>query len=440
MSEVIELLQQLIRNQCVNDGTPESGHEYRSVETIADFLGQPGRVFEPVPGRQSVVYRVPGRDPAAPALLLMGHTDVVPVSPQGWTIDPFGAERKDGYVWGRGAVDMLNVTAAMASVFLRYLREQAAPLAGDLVFLAVADEEAGGTYGAAHIFEEEPEAVIAEFVLTEVAFPNFDTPGGPGLVVTVAEKGPQWRRLITSGSPGHGSQPLRASNAMVPLAEVVTRLGSDLGPVAITDEWRRFVSIAGLDEALVDPDRVDDAIADIDDVGIARWVHACTHLTLTPTVIAGGTKTNVVPDSASVEIDIRALPGQERADVDDHFRKVLGPDLFEQVEMEDLLVHTASSSQPSGLLWDSLDDARGAVGPPGPLLPAIFPGSTDGRFWRERGSAVYGAGLFDPDTSVGEMLSMFHGNDERVSEVSVDLTTDFLAATVEAFGARTASL
>ncbi|MDH3426216.1 MAG: M20/M25/M40 family metallo-hydrolase, partial [Acidimicrobiia bacterium] len=166
MSEAIELLQQLIRNQCVNDGTPESGHEYRSVETIADFLGQPGRVFEPVPGRQSVVYRVPGHDPTAPALLLMGHTDVVPVSPQGWTIDPFGAERKDGYVWGRGAVDMLNVTAAMASVFLRYLREQAAPLAGDLVFLAVADEEAGGTYGAAHIFEEEPEAVIAEFVLT----------------------------------------------------------------------------------------------------------------------------------------------------------------------------------------------------------------------------------------------------------------------------------
>ena len=440
MSESIELLQQLIRNACVNDGTPQSGHEVRSVETIADFLGQVGQVFEPLPGRQSVVHRVPGRNPNAPALMLMGHLDVVPVSIDGWTVDPFAAERKDGFIWGRGAVDMLNLTASMASVFRRYWSGQLDPLPGDLLFLAVADEEAGGTYGAAHIFEEDPRAVMAEFVLTEVAFPNLETPKGPGLVVTVAEKGPQWRRLMTSGLPGHGSQPLHTSNAMVPLAEAVALLGSDLGPVAITDEWRQFVGAAGLDSALADPDRVDDAIAEIDDVGIARWAHACTHLTFTPTVIDSGTKTNVVPDSASLEMDIRALPGQERADVDDHFRKVLGPDLFEQIEMEDLLVHSASSSAPTGLLWDALDDARDSVGPDGPLLPAIFPGSTDGRFWRERGSAVYGAGLFDSNASVGEMLSMFHGNDERVSEASVDLTTSFLAATIEAFGARTSAL
>ena len=440
MSESIELLQQLIRNECVNDGTPESGHESRSVETIASFLGEDGRMFEPLPGRQSVVYRVPGSTPSAPALLLMGHLDVVPVSRDGWTVDPFAAERKDGFIWGRGAVDMLNVTAAMAAVFRRYWSGPLQPLAGDLIFLAVADEEAGGRYGAAHIFEEDPQAVMAEYVLTEVAFPNLATPAGPGLVITVAEKGPQWRRLMTAGSPGHGSQPLRTSNAIVPIAQAIARLGADLGPVAITDEWRQFVAAAGLEDALVDADRVDDAIADIEDVGIARWIHACTHLTLTPTVISAGTKTNIVPDNASLEIDIRALPGQERADVDDHFRKVLGPHLFEQIEMEDLLLHSASSSPPAGVLWESLDEARGAMGPDGPLLPAIFPGSIDGRFWRERGSTVYGAGLFDPDTSVGEMLSMFHGNDEKVSEASVNLTTDFLAATVEAFGVRTSSL
>lgn len=440
MSETIELLQQLIRNECVNDGTADSGNERRSVATLADFMGGRGRVFEPHPGRQSVVYRVPGQHAAAPALLLMGHLDVVPVNPRGWSIDPFAAERKNGFVWGRGAVDMLNVTAAMAAVFRPYWSEQVAPPPGDLVYLAVADEEAGGALGAGHIFAEDPEAVMAEFVLTEVAFPNLDTPQGPGMVVTVAEKGPQWRRLMTAGTPGHGSQPLRTRNAMVPMAQIVSLLGADLGPVAITDTWRRFVAAAGLDEALTDPDRVDAALAEIDDPGLARWIHACTHLTITPTVIEAGTKTNIVPDRASVEVDIRALPGQERADVDDHFRKVLGPGLFEEMDMEDLLVHQATGSEPTGLLWDAMDDARQQVGPQGPLLPAIFPGSTDGRFWRERGSVVYGAGLFDEETSVGEMLSMFHGNDERVSERSVDLTTGFLAATVEAFAARSSAL
>lgn len=436
MSESVELLQQLIRNECVNDGTPDSGHEHRSVATLTDFMGGKGRVFEPHPGRQSVVYRVPGRRRDAPALLLMGHLDVVPVNPQGWSIDPFAAERKDGLVWGRGAVDMLNVTAAMAAVFRPYWTEELAAPPGDLVYLAVADEEAGGALGAGHIFEEDPEAVMAEFVLTEVAFPNLDTPLGPGMVVTVAEKGPQWRRLITAGTPGHGSQPLQTRNAMLPIAQIVTLLGEDLGPVAITDTWRRFVTAAGLDEALADPDRVDAALAEIEDPALARWIHACTHLTVTPTVIEAGTKTNIVPDRAAVEVDIRALPGQERADVDDHFRKVLGPGLFEEMEMEDLLVHQATGSEATGLLWDAMDDARREVGPEGPLLPAIFPGSTDGRFWRERGAVVYGAGLFDDEASVGEMLSMFHGNDERVSERSVDLTTRFLAETVEAFAAR----
>ena len=123
--QVIPLLQQLIRNECVNDGTPESGHEHRSVETLLEFFGVEGEVFEPAPGRQSLIYRVPGSDPAAPSLALAPHLDVVPVDPEGWSRDPFGAEIVDGMVYGRGAVDMLNVTAAMAVV--KFCAERASP-------------------------------------------------------------------------------------------------------------------------------------------------------------------------------------------------------------------------------------------------------------------------------------------------------------------------
>jgi len=151
---VVALLQQLIRNRCVNDGTRESGDEYRSVATLADFFGSAGTVVEPAPGRQSVVYRVPGLDPEAPKLLLLPHLDVVPVNMAGWSVDPFAAEISDGFVWGRGAVDMLNVTAAMAVTFKEYMSGVVPPLAGDLIFAAVADEEAAGSLGARYLVDE----------------------------------------------------------------------------------------------------------------------------------------------------------------------------------------------------------------------------------------------------------------------------------------------
>jgi acetylornithine deacetylase/succinyl-diaminopimelate desuccinylase-like protein len=135
----VDLLQQLIRNQCVNDGSPESGGEVRSVSTLVDFFGVPGEIVEPAPGRQSLVYRVEGSDPGAPTIALVPHLDVVPADPAGWSVDPFAAEINDGMVYGRGAVDMLNVTAAMAAAVRPYLTGERRAR-GSLVFAAVADE------------------------------------------------------------------------------------------------------------------------------------------------------------------------------------------------------------------------------------------------------------------------------------------------------------
>jgi acetylornithine deacetylase/succinyl-diaminopimelate desuccinylase-like protein len=138
-SEVIKLLQRLIQNACVNTGSPDSGHEHRSVATLQEFFGAKGEIFEPAPGRQSVVYRVPGTDSETPSLALVAHLDVVPVDPDGWVHDPFGAEIVDGFVYGRGAVDMLNIAASFAHAFRPYLQGELHPR-GDLICSSTPDD------------------------------------------------------------------------------------------------------------------------------------------------------------------------------------------------------------------------------------------------------------------------------------------------------------
>ncbi|MBJ7593257.1 MAG: M20/M25/M40 family metallo-hydrolase, partial [Candidatus Dormibacteraeota bacterium] len=168
-AEVTDLLQRLIRNGCINDGTPDSGQEIRSTELLADHLhgcGVEMTTFESLPGRASLLARLEGTDPAAPTLMLMGHTDVVPVDPEGWRRDPLGGELVDGVVWGRGAIDMLNLTASMA-VATRRLATSGWRPRGTLLFLAVADEEAGGALGAGWLAEHEREAIRADYVITE---------------------------------------------------------------------------------------------------------------------------------------------------------------------------------------------------------------------------------------------------------------------------------
>ena len=187
----IDLLQQLIRNECVNDGTVESGNEMRSVDLLESYLSGSGlevERYEPAPGRGSLVARIEGSDPNAPKICLMGHTDVVPVNVDGWRHDPFGGEIIDGEVWGRGAIDMLNLTSSMAVAF-RDLADTGYVPRGDLIYFAVADEEAGGHWGAEWMLDNEPEAVMADYVLTEMGGFGFNHATGRSVIINVAEKG-----------------------------------------------------------------------------------------------------------------------------------------------------------------------------------------------------------------------------------------------------------
>ena len=439
----VDLLVELIQNACVNTGEETSGGEIRSVTSIQNFLAKTGTVIEPIPGRASVVFRHEGSEPLAPRLLLIPHLDVVPADPSDWTHDPFSGVRADGFVWGRGAVDMLNVTAAMVTIFRAITRGELPPPRGDLILAAVADEEAGGTYGAAELVENHWDLVASDAVLTEVAGPLIGHPDNLVVPVTVAEKGPAWRSFTAKGIPGHGSQPYRRSNAVLTLSRAFDRIGGAQQPGLITDEWRAFVRYlplsADVQHRLCDEQTLDaaiDEVAEADEV-LARWIHACTHLTLSPNTLTGGTKSNMIPDVAVGDVDVRILPGQDSDDIEDHLRKVLGSDLFDQVEIDPILEMTANGSPASGNLWEAISDASEMHTGTRELAPTLTPVTTDARFFRQRGIPSYGVGLFDDTVTFAEMLGMFHGIDERVSEKSVVDTTSFLATVVDRYGVHT---
>ncbi len=425
--ETAELLQVMIRNQCVNDGSIDSGHEDRSARLLRDELEGTGvdlQLFEPTPGRTSLVARYPGTDPDAPALCLMGHTDVVPVSPDGWTHDPFGGERIGDEIWGRGAVDMLNLTSSMAVAFRHVVASGIRPK-GDLIYFGVADEEAGGVHGAKVLLDTEWDALRCDYVLTEFGGMSIDSPAGKSLLVTTAEKGIGWRRLKVKGRPAHGSAPLGADNALVTAAEVVRRLAEYAPPARLDELWAQRVLAMGLGEdltaRLLDPGAVEEAIRELGPM--AAMHHACCHTTFSPNQIEGGVKTNVIPDEVTIEVDIRTLPGETDADVEEHLRTAIGEELMHKVESE--IIHSdPSSASPSGTpLWASLERSMLAAYPEARVLPSIVTGGTDSRFFREKGVVAYGAGLLSPSIDTSEFFKRFHGHDERIDIASLRMTT-----------------
>jgi acetylornithine deacetylase/succinyl-diaminopimelate desuccinylase-like protein len=426
--EVTELLQQLIRNECVNDGTVESGNEVRSADLLETYLEGSGidlERYEPAPGRTSLVGRIEGSDPEAPTLLLMGHTDVVPVNPDGWSRDPFGGELVDGEVWGRGAVDMLNLTASMAVATKRLARDGFRPK-GTLIYLAVADEEALGSMGAEHLVDHEADAVQADYVITESGGIPIPSPTGLKLPVIVAEKGSHWAQLRVSGTPGHGSQPYKTDNALVTAAKVVQRIAEYAPPTEIHDIWRRFLEGMEYGDDLVgpllDPATLVDA-CDALPVGMARQFHACTHTTFAPTIAHGGTKINVIPDQVDLQLDIRTLPGQGEAEVRAMLDEALG-DLAPKVELMASHDDPSTASPMDTPLWDSIARITQTFYDGSALVPFMTVGATDARFFRRLGTTSYGFGLFSTNLSFEDYGAMFHGDDERVDVESLRLSTD----------------
>ena len=327
--DTLELLIALVQNACVNDFTPGSGQEVRNADTLTEFfadtLGINIQRFEPEPGRVSLVVTVPGTNPQeAEPLTFLAHTDVVPVDKQHWTKPPFEGMIEDGKIYGRGTVDMLFITAAMA-VVTREVARKGGNL-GTLHFVAVADEEARGGLGAKWLAEHHPDAFSWANCIGETGGSHIHgQDGSDSTIVYVGEKGAAQRRIHVYGDPGHGSAPYGKDLATVKIGEIARRLAATQPAVTDSDTWRQFVAAFRFDPnttALVEQGKGYEHLGEL-----AAYGDAISHLTISQTVLRAGQAINVLPSHAWLELDIRTLPGQSQDYVDFVLDDALGTDI-----------------------------------------------------------------------------------------------------------------
>lgn len=445
-TEFLPLFQQLIRNACVNTGNPDSGYEDRSVATLKAFFearGLTGDVYHARECRGNLVIRVPGSDPSAPSLMFMGHLDVVPAQASDWSADPFGAEIRDGQVWGRGAVDMLCWTAAQAVGFAEAVaRAPGGRYKGDLVFLALADEEASGRWGAQYLTEHHWEAVKADFMVTELGGFFIDTDRGPAAFCTVGEKGVAWVKLTCRGTPGHGSMPFGANNASLKAAEAVARLGRMNFPLKASAPyramatamargwWERLALLTGWGEGA--------ALRRVlsRNPGMARFLHTAGRPTVSPNVVKAGEKVNIIADRAEVLVDCRLLPGTSKEDLERWIRRALGSQLSREFTFEVTDWFPSNLSGTDNPLHSAIEALFLQAHPEARLVDLFIGGVTDGRFWRARGTTVYGYTLFSKALTMDAYGQRIHGIDERIDLESLALGVGFFRDLPQEFFSR----
>ncbi|MCB0908094.1 MAG: M20/M25/M40 family metallo-hydrolase [Nocardioidaceae bacterium] len=431
------MLQTLIRNRCVSSGFPSTGNESVNATVLRDIVEGSGidtSWHELAPGRGHLVARISGSDASAPSLCLMGHTDVVDADASGWDRDPFGGEIVDGEVWGRGAVDMLNQTAAMA-LTMRHLADDGFRPRGDLVFWAVPDEECGGFAGAKQLIDATPQAVLTDYAITEVGGAISRTTGGPVLVeATVADKGAGGAMIRVVGDSGHASLPHGHANAVVRAAEVVGRIDAWQHPVRISEDWRRWVATQPFTPevaaALSEVDHLDEVLPSLEP-HVAAHAHACTRCTMAPTIIHGGDTINMFPSEVVVVVNVRTIQGDDTAAIHRELVELLS----DLVQPEDVMfqVTEATASPKDTPLWDTLERVTQAAYQGAALVPGLLAAQTDARWTRPAGVTTYGYGLLSERVDPREYWSRFHGANERCDIDSLALTAQAYRRVAEDF-------
>ncbi|MEU6667653.1 M20/M25/M40 family metallo-hydrolase [Streptomyces sp. NPDC046727] len=408
--EVVDLCRELIRFDTSNYGDHSGPGERRAAEWVAEKLAEVGlepKIYESHPGRASTVARIEGEDPSRPALLIHGHLDVVPANAVDWTHDPFSGEIADGCVWGRGAVDMKDMDAMTLAVIRDRLRSGRRP-PRDIVVAFLADEEAGGTYGARHLVDRHPELFegVTE-AISEVGGFSFTVNEQRRLyLIQTAEKGMHWMKLTVAGTAGHGSM-IHRDNAITELSEAVARVGRHKFPVRVTKTTRAFLDELG--DALgteLDPEDMESTLAKLG--GIAKLIGATLSNTANPTQLNAGYKVNVIPGEATAHIDGRFLPGHEEEFLGD-LDRLLGPN----VRREDVHADKAVETTFDGALVEAMQSALLAEDPTAKAIPYMLSGGTDAKSFDDLGIRGFG---FAPLKLPPELdfAGMFHGVDERV--------------------------
>jgi len=423
-SEVARICQDLLRIDTSNYGDGSGPGERAAAEYCAELLSDVGldvEVFESRPGRTSVVTRLEGTDPSRPALVLHGHTDVVPARAEDWTVDPFGGEEIDGLLWGRGAVDMKDMDAMILSVVRQYVREGRKP-ARDVVVAMFADEEAGGVHGAQWAVTHRPELFEgATEAISEVGGFSVEVGGRRAYLLQTAEKGLAWLRLVADGRAGHGSV-VNHDNAVTALAEAVARIGRFQWPYTLTPTvealLRGVADLTGLPFDAADPAAIDTLVRALGPA--APFVGATVRHTANPTQLDAGYKANVIPGRAEAAIDVRLLPGFEEEGLET-LRELAGPG----GRIEPIHQDVALEVPFAGSLVDAMVDAVVAEDPGSVVLPYTLSGGTDNKSLSRLGITGYGFAPLRLPADL-DFVGMFHGVDERVPVDSLRFGTRVL--------------
>ena len=408
--EVVELCRDLLRIDTTNTGEAETTVGERvAAEYVAGKLAEVGlepTVIESEPRRTSVIARVPGADPGRSGLLLHGHLDVVPADGSEWSVPPFEGIEQDGYLWGRGAIDMKDMDAMMLALARHWQRAGIRP-PRDVVLAFVADEEAGSRKGARWLADNHPELFDGcTEAVGEVGGYSVTLRDDLRLyLIQTAEKGLAWMRLRAHGTPGHGSM-VHRDNAVTALAEAVARLGRHTFPRVLTGTIRAFV--AGLSEATgvaLDPE--DPAVLD-QLATMSKMIGATLSNTANPTMLSAGYKSNVIPGGAEAVVDGRYLPGQEE-EFTKQVDELLGPGVRREWLVHDIAVETSFD----GALVDTMVAALRAEDPHAHPVPYMMSGGTDAKSFAQLGMRCFGFSplLLPPDL---DFAALFHGVDERV--------------------------
>jgi acetylornithine deacetylase/succinyl-diaminopimelate desuccinylase-like protein len=426
--EIVQLLQDLVRTPTVNTGPrPDTGNETAVCELLAAKLEPEGiaqEVHESAPRRGNLIARI--GTPGAKRLLLMSHTDVVPVEDESlWEHPPFSGTIDRGRVYGRGADDDKADVAAYCMALV-LLKRADVDFPGELVWLAAADEESGGRWGAGWVADHLPDLVRADVAVNEGSGVPVRTPAGLLYPVALGEKGRLEARVTRRGRSGHASVPWRSDNPVPVLAQAIQRIAAYEAEIDVSHPFfREVLTAVGIKQAPTaeNIDRIADSLHD--QPALASLLKAASRMTVTPTMLEAGVKSNSIPDRAAVVCDVRALPGQDDRFVKEELEHAL-EGLGVDVDVQFTAVSNASPAESPflGNIRDALGHALG--GTDFRLVPSLTVGFTDSRFLRPLGTQVYGFGPHHPDAE--PVRAGVHGNNEFMEIDSLLLRTKYAIA------------
>jgi acetylornithine deacetylase/succinyl-diaminopimelate desuccinylase-like protein len=409
--EAVAWLQEFIRVDTINP----PGNESRAVDFYAEILTAEGISFqtaESAPGRGNIWARLKGGD--KPALILLQHTDVVPADPKFWTTDPLSGDIRDGYLWGRGTLDMKGTGISQLATFLSLHRSGAA-LNRDVVFVATADEEAGGLYGAGWLVENHPEIFNGAGLLINEGDSGTDRDGERIFSVEVTQKVPVWLKLTAVDTPGHGSMP-NATSSVTRIVDALNIIRTNPFPARIIPPVDAMFSAMGQNMSGEWGDAYADMASAIEQPGFLEklqayspFQHALTRDTCSLTRMGASNKINVVPPEAWAEIDCRMLPDRTAEEFVADVREAIAGT---GVEIEVIMAFTPAVSSTATVLYKAIETVTAERHPGSRVMPSVATGFTDSHFTRDLGIASYG---FDPIVVPEAEFSKIHGNDERVN-------------------------